>query len=112
MRETYKLRFAPRMLLATMVLGCADAPLGGDTPFIVGPILSRQIDEMIVGDSLSITCGARARFWFTPDLLILRDGVQRDTSDLAVGRYATVFAEGAVLKSCTPITHAVRVLLK
>jgi len=57
------------------------------------------VDSALIGDPY---CRAAVNFWFDTDLIILHNGVLKDTTELTVGRRVSVFQQGAVLNPVRP----------
>jgi hypothetical protein len=114
MDDTRRPRLVATILFALAALACDASPFGGATPYLEGTIVSRGPGTMLVIDSSLIAytdCRAAVDFWFDTDVIILHNGLPKDTSELTVGRRVSVFQQGAVLKSCPPMTGAVGVIV-
>jgi len=116
---TNGVRLLASIIFATVSACNEAAPFDGATLFIEGTISSREpiwpsTPTFVVVDSARIAdyCDHAAIVTFGADLIVLQNGVRKDTSDLTVGRYVSVYTSGVYLKTCAPIVSGVGVLLR
>ena len=108
------------ILLAVATIGCdPSTPFDGETPIIIGTILSRDsingtTGMFVVKDgATSNDCYPdRAPFTLGHDVMVFQNGSPKDTSELKVGRRVSVFAPYATIKPCLPVTPAQGVFLQ
>ena len=123
MQYTYAFRLLASIALVVVVSACSDAPPFGGAPLATeGTIVSRNpwssspafevADDRAPASTAADYCQHVVIVTFDSALIVSLNGIPKDTSALAVGRRASVYTTGAMLKSCPPVVTAVGVLLR